>query len=600
METVDLIQQSPSLSTEKRRISLGDWTQKKVGDLLKNPDELRSLLGLDEMNFLYFARLLEKKNSSMSGPPLRLFDGMEQSPGSVAYLTANAPSSILSHLPLVSLKDLQKPTYKKTSQGVALWRKKMHAGLGTTVLRASHLAKYTDRSQADLGAKGTDLFIPLSPSKKGGPPPRVSLAEALLLQGILEANRKDYAAVLFHDIVSLATEPHFVELWKHPQLFENHWTYAEYVRRADRLGRTRGVKQAMLPTLTEGGKLSFHRLAPGGHALFAFEAIYAALSEDLLPHATGKHLVSFLANGEDLAASPSPEMVGWMVEEKIAVAMVVTEKTRNDRKGGQIALVEDPQKGTYVTIIETAQAKTANQLDLFERTGLDSHSLHPAYFNTNMALLHYDVLKPCIQELVARVGKEAFLQRIAPDLIENWKEQVDPDGVKRRYLQLEGAMGSTLLNLDRLYREHFQKPLVHFIGVGKEERDAYFAPVKTAFDFYLQFYSDRFHLNAMTLKPVNRRPGQLPEIQLGGNKETPKFWEDVENVLAAFEGASVMQLDSLKVQGTVSFQGLVLEGKVEVENAGGRVELGPLLKKKSLKNTRIEITKEGEWKETAL
>lgn len=588
METVDLVKQVTPVTAKdqpSRRKSFNRPFQELVGA----PKDLQAVLGIDEINFSYFLQLLKQKLKT-AGKTIAIADGTERNGAVLAYPTATAPKSILEKLPVTLLKEISSESYKVSAKKVALWRKKMHAGLGSSILRGSHIKKHTTRSATEVGAKGTDLFIPIP--KIGNLPQNrtVSFAEILLLQGILEANRREYAAILFHDIVSLDTEPYFADLWKRPQLLEERWTYTEFVRRNDRLGRTRGVKQALVPTIDTAEHLSWNRVAPAGHALFAFEAILAAMKEESLPHATGKKLVSFISNGEDLSASPTPETVGWMVEKNIPICMVVTEKTENDIKGGQIALVEG-EKGFYATIIETAQAKNANQLELFEKLGLEIKSEgQVSYFNTNMALLNYEALKPCIAKLVKQIGEDTFLQRISPELIENWKEQVDVDGVKRKYLQLEGAMGSTLLNLDRVYREEFGTPLVHFLCIDRKDRHLFFSPVKTAFDFFLQFYSDRFSLDAGTLKPINHRPGFLPLVSLVGDQKTPQYWDDIENVLTAFQGCSVLDLDSLKISGLVSLNGLTLRGKIEISNAGAPVALRPLLKDPRIENSRIEIS----------
>ena len=74
--------------------------------------------------------------------------------------------------------------------------------------------------------------------------------------------------------------------------------------------------------------------------------------------------------------------------------------------------------------------------------------------------------------------------KIAPDVILNPKEQIDARGERRVFTQLEGAMGSVYLNLDRLAREKLGSPVVHFLQVPKEHRSQFFAPIKTAFDFF--------------------------------------------------------------------------------------------------------------------
>src|SRR5690606_14642666 len=150
---------------------------------------------------------------------------------------------------------------------------------------------------------------------------------------------------------------------------------------------------------------------------------------------------------------------------------------------------QDSNGEIYVTILEAGQAEKAGQKALFEQIGLSIKERDQiAFFNTNMAIFNFGELAPRLQALVAEVGMQKFREIISPDLIRNGKTQTDTDGVQRRYTQLEGAMGSSLLNLDRYWRSRYGEPLVRFINVERESRTRFFSPIKTAFDFYMQFH----------------------------------------------------------------------------------------------------------------
>jgi hypothetical protein len=125
-------------------------------------------------------------------------------------------------------------------------------------------------------------------------------------------------------------------------------------------------------------------------------------------------------------------------------------------------------------------------------------------------------------------------------------------------------MGSTLLNLDRFWREKYGEPLVHFINVDKEERTDFFSPIKNGFDFFMQFHSDRFRLDPETLRLVNLRPGAIPLVRFTPPAGNEKYWDDLDTMLGAFQGASVIGLDSLTVHGAVSAAGKTLKGNVEL------------------------------------
>jgi len=92
-------------------------------------------------------------------------------------------------------------------------------------------------------------------------------------------------------------------------------------------------------------------------------------------------------------------------------------------------------------------------------------------------------------------------------------------------------MGSSLLNLDKFWREKYKKPLVHFINIDKLNRTRFFFSDKNAFDFFLQFFSDRFALNTKTMRLEDKRKGNLPIVMF-----TDPYYNDVQNTLDAFKG----------------------------------------------------------------
>ncbi|MBF0207133.1 MAG: UTP--glucose-1-phosphate uridylyltransferase [Oligoflexia bacterium] len=338
-------------------------------------------------------------------------------------------------------------------------------------------------------------------------------------------------------------------------------------------------------------------MAPGGHGLFGVSAILAACVEGRRPgggitnvetreDGNDDALVAVFSNGEDLCAFPGALIVGYILKEKLGIVMVTTDKTSLDLKGGQLALARDQRPDgsmyDYVTIVEQAQAKESGQLELFERLGLDIGE-RPAVFNTNMAIFNYQVLIPKLRPLLQEMGLSRLLQIIAPDLIRNYKLQKDKDGVERQYLQLEGAMGSVLLNLDKYWRYRYGEPLVYFINIEANQRTNFFSPIKSAFDFFMQFYSDRFTYDYKHKKLINHRPGALPIVHL---QDT--FYREVRNVLRCFQGTKILNLNSLHVEGVVNFSGVELSGDVKVINRSGRtVTLGLSL----LKNRELIIDK---------
>lgn len=537
-------------------------------------EEFKQVLHTDDLNVLYFLCLYQAKCSKKKRQPIWICEENEKKEGkTVAYPTAIAPKAMLAYLPLVEHQSLihSSKNYAASAQSATLWIKKMQAGSGTTITRGSYLSQLAGarperRSKIRVGAKGTDLFIHL----KNNPSLSISLAEAQILQAISDAQNQKFKKIILHDLVSRETEDSISKLWNKSSLIQPSLNYLQLINQLSGEGvieRSGQTIQALIPTLDETDQLNFNRTAPGGHALFAFDALRAAYQDGILPKTQGSPLISSIGNGEDLSSTPDPTMVGWMVQENIPIAMITTEKTSNDLKGGQIALVLQEDGSIYVTIIEQAQAKEVGQEILFEKLGLDiKRNQQIAFFNTNMALFNYDVLRPKLKKLVAEIGENEFLKVVAPDLISNYKQQTDPDGVVRKYLQIEGAMGSCLLNLDRYWRNRYEEPLVHFVNVDRQSRTRFFSPIKTAFDYFMQFHSDLFELNPKEMRLNHRRPGKIPSVTLMDSSTQDKYYQDVQTILETFSGVSLVDLKSLKIQGQISIAQAILKGTVSIQN----------------------------------
>lgn len=494
-------------------------------------------LKLDEPNLRYFHALYSKYLNSSEKEKMVI--------GKTVYPTAIAPDHLMKELPYVNYEDLLKEkdglsTYAKRAR---LWLKKMQAGTGSSMTRTTYLAKIKGikPEEVKIGSKGTDLFIDVEDKL-------VPLAEVQILQGIIDAESGTYSKIIFHDVVSSETKKAIDDIWKRkkPELPSNCMHFKDIV-------------QAHQPTVDEDDELSTNRLSPGGHGFIAVDALSVARSEQDLPERSSKDLVCVIGNGEDLGSTPDAVMIGWVLKNNVPITMLTTEKTELDLKGGQIALVKGQGNSVHVTIIERAQAEEAGQLELFEKLGLRDGD-RKAFFNTNVAVLNYDVLTPMIEKLVSEVGEEKFLEVITPDLMINTKKQKDKDGVTRAYKQMEGALGSSLLNLDKFWREKYKEPLIHFINIDRFNRTRFFSPIKTPFDFFLQFFSDRFHLNTKTMRLEDKRKGKLPIVIFKDD-----YYNDVENTLNAFKGCKVLDLDRLYIEGRVDLKSRVLSGNVEIK-----------------------------------
>ena len=547
----------------------------------------QALLGLDDANWFYYLTLFERntvQNRQGVVPEAR-----------TAYPLSTAPADLLKHLRMVAYTDLAKHSefYNASAKKAALWIKKMQAGTGSSVSRTSYLARRfgITADRVTIGAKGTDLFIDV-PHPITGNVVQIPIVEAQILQSILDRKAGVFGKIFFHDLVSSETQKAIHEIWKKPSLLDSKKTYEELVQQTPGLERFRATVQSHLPTLDEGGQITFERLAPGGHALFAVDALRATYKPELRPEATGNVLVSAISNGEDIGGTPDAWMVGWMIAERIPIVLVTTDKTAVDMKGGVISLLRSSEGDVSLTVLETAQAEAAGQGDIFKKA--------EGCASTNLTLFNYEVLVPKIEQLVSEIGEDQFLKIIAPDLIRNVKKQKDPAGPagkERKYLQLEGAMGSTLMNLDRYWRRMYGEPLVHLINVDRRHRTQFFSPIKSAFDFYMQFHSDRFRFDITHMRLKNLRPGELPVISLKDRASDDKYYQDVETVLEVFRGASILNLDALTIEGRVKLTGAVLRGRIEIVNQSAAVvELG----RSPIENVRITIGTDKSVQETRL
>lgn len=546
-------------------------------------EELKKLLGFDDLNLAYYTALYGKYQASGTEGslelPLYIHEENVKSSGDVevVYPTAIANEEQMKMLPAVHYRDLVSSGKKDAAKKAALWIKKMQAGTGSSMTRNSYLASELGISEdsVKIGAKGTDLFIQAGANKK------ISIAEAQVLQAIADEKKGIFGSVVLHDIVSSETEESIDSIWGKKCLLEPESDYRAVIEKLKGVQYFGKSFQSHIPTLDQNDNISFNRVAPGGHALFGVDALMAAYRKEMRPDVGELSLVSSVGNGEDLSSSPDAYMVNWMVEDSIPIAMVTTTKTSNDMKGGQIAVV--PGNKPYVTMMEKAQAETSNQLPLFESLGLRPGD-NEAFFNTNMVLLNYSALSPKIEKLVGEIGEDEFLKIIAPDLIQNRKAQVDTDGVERTYLQLEGAMGTVVLNLDRYWREHFGEPIVHFLNVDAINRTQFFCPIKTAFDYFMQFHSDRFAFDPNTFRLINLNPGELPMVNLKA-----KEYKDVGTVLSLFNKSRIKHLKELNVTGVADFCGVELVGSIDVVNEGDVVSVLPFADDGRIKDSSLQM-----------
>ena len=580
--------------------SVSDSTLKKI----------QESLGLDEINFKYLQVLMnaygESKSSKTDSSVIVIADheNLAQALGKTTMVvpTAIASKSLMRSVPVTDYATIvaKKSEYEAATPDVKFWVKKLMAGTGSGIVRVEFLKdvyqKLGKTGSIKIGSKGTDLHAEINID---GQTYLLNIAELQILQLLAQSDK--YKQVIFHDVVSNETQQSIETTWTKPSPLLHGQTLSGLAAQKGEV-RSGPTVQFHIPTIGESGSLTKERLAPAGHGLFAIEAVYATLNNKLPKTKKGESLIGVIGNGEDLMSTPSSDIVGWMAKEQLPLVMVTTEKTALDKQGGQIAIGFNSKGQEYVTIVEKAQAETAaknghpEQTDLFAALGLRPKD-NKAMFNTNMVIVNYNALQPKLAQLAQKVGgNEKLLALIAPDLITNTKKQKSADGVEKSFVQLEGAMGSVVLKLDRLYRETFNgEPLVHFLNIGKDHRTQYFAPIKSGFDFFMQFYSDRFVVDGNAFKIVDQRPGSIPKVTLADD-----FYKEAANVLSAFKGAKILELDELSIEGaSVLVPGMTLSGIVKIKNLSRQsVHLPSLLQQnrfvgRELKNVNITIDADG-------
>ncbi|MFC2049034.1 UTP--glucose-1-phosphate uridylyltransferase, partial [Elusimicrobiota bacterium] len=481
----------------------------------------------------------------------------------------------------------------------------MDGGIGSSLEREEYLKgvqkRVGDITRETLGSKSTDLFFWV---ERDGKKESISIAEAKLLNSIEMARQGKVKGVVVQSLVSSVTKEAFEELLERVSLEDRlagkdrktGRSYRELVDELEGIESTDMLVQGALPTIdVEKDELTTDRLAPGGHGQWGVKFLLDALNGELpvdLPN-DGKSLISAIYNGDGINNSPDATMLGWMHRERVPMVMVTTTKTGLDRKGGQLGIVRQDGK-EWIDIMEKAQADSAGQGELFIDMGLTEGEAGEQYFNTNMLFFNWSVLVPFLLELKDIIGEKEFNRVISPTLIKNKKSQ---DG--RDFVQLEGAIGSVVLSLNAYLvttenkeiqasmKKHGIDQMVRILNVGEKDRTGFFTPVKNAFDFWLQFYSDLFEMDTENWELKSNRPGHLPSVTLNDG-----YYNKAGNVLEAFEGVSVIGMDSLKIEGKVILKGAVLKGDVQIISAyDGVVDLSDLLgDEKTLENVIVRIS----------
>ena len=536
--------------------SLAKWLNQYLENPKLNPPAagplgLKISPALWKRNWRYYKTLLRSYLKGDEGRCLRLasaFSSEGPSP-EVIYATPLVPKAILKQLQIFDYSKLNKKKTALAKKAIILARP-MHGGVGSSIKRESYLKEQLGpRWSGHLGSKSTDFFLPQKIQGK-----KTSLAEVQIQKYLLALKKRQFSHVIFEDLVGPETQKALEALWhssvkqkKGPSEKTTPYYLGQFL-------------QMPWPVLTEEKGFWNEHQAPAGHGLFAFDALLEALENPYIPSKS----VAVISNGEDLNAGADPAIVHFLLEKKCPLAMITTTKTKTDVKGGLLglqALSNASQKTLWgLSLFEKAQADLAKQNELFSELGLREKE-GEAYFNTNTVYINYDALVPAMKKLSQSFSREDIEQMLAPDLIKNQKSKKTSLGQHQSFTQLEGAMGSVILNFNRHYQKHFGQNLLSIINIPPKLRTSFFCPIKKAFDLWELFHSDRFHFDTTTLSLKDKNKLKRPKISL----EHENF-QDLNYLLKQFKDLSILHLDSLKIKGEVSFNNCKLIGDVEIEN----------------------------------
>ncbi|WP_099331912.1 UTP--glucose-1-phosphate uridylyltransferase [Actinomyces minihominis] len=239
-----------------------------------------------------------------------------------------------------------------------------------------------------------------------------------------------------------------------------------------------------------------------------------------------------VSNGDNLGATPDPDLAAWFADTGAAFAMEICRRTPNDRKGGHLARrIAD---GALV-LRESAQTDPE---DIATFEDIDRHR----YFNTNTIWLNLPALKAALQERSSVLGLP---------MIRNTKTVDVTDPNSPQVIQVETAMGSAI--------EVFEN------ATAIEVPRSRFLPVKTTNELLL-LRSDLYVISEDG--SLRATTTSTPEITL--NKRDYGHINDFEALIP--QAPSLRDATSLQVLGKWRFEpGARVTGDVVLGPEGGVV-----------------------------
>jgi len=307
-------------------------------------------------------------------------------------------------------------------------------------------------------------------------------------------------------------------------------------------------------------------LAPGGHGQFLYHLYFSGKLDEIAQASTQ---ILVMANADNINATPNPIIATKMVRDNVMGALVSTDRTPLDTKGGIFVI-----RNGRLDVVEMGSVSKKQQ-ELFTQIGLrEGDATQP--FNTNTIYINVPSLLQHLKDLAESESEETVHALLMPETIPNKK----PAGI-----QLEGAISSTVLKL----------PGVRFFNAPTEHRSDEFTPLKTPIDAVYYLDSDAYAYDTTMHQLQRRRTGPETTFNVGG-------WDGWKNVITtrhAFGLPSFKDLNSLTISGKISGPNTIWRGKVQVINEGEgtldltQVDALQIDEHLTLDNVRVTRAKDG-------
>ena len=268
---------------------------------------------------------------------------------------------------------------------------------------------------------------------------------------------------------------------------------------------------------------------PPGHGEFYSALDYSGTLQALLENGI-EYL--FISNSDNLGATLSLEILGYMAANEIPFIMEVAERTPNDRKGGHLAFTADGR----LTLRESAQCDDAD-VDAFQ--DITRHR----FFNTNTLWVSLSALEQQLADASDHV--------LELPMIRNEKRLDPTDDKSPKVYQLESAMGAAISLFDG----------AQAVVVPRSR----FLPVKKTNDLLL-VRSDCYALND-DFSVSEQRPADAGACVVDLD---PGYYGTIAKFDQRFPAGvpSLINCDSLTVEGDVTFgRDVRCVGNVHIRNA---------------------------------